>query len=294
MELLKMTLEEQIKKMLAEAASEDTKQEVVSEEKTEVVEEQKSTETVSEEVTKPATKKTNVSEQVAALLEVEGLSGEFKTQAVTIFEAAVADRAMQIEEELTQEYQELFESEKAELINNIDGFLNEAVQTWIAENEVAIKRTFKTELAESFMDGLAALLQEHNVVLPDEAEDVLETTLENVEQLEEALSAKDESINALQEQINVLKAEKILESFKEKMTNTEFDRFTTLVESVKFTDEVQYEKQLTIVLENFSVIAKQEQEVNTISEEVSPAETKTVVTETAVNVYANYLKTGRK
>ena len=289
-----MTLEEQIKKMLAEAASEDTKQEVVSEEKTEVVEEQKSTETVSEEVTKPATKKTNVSEQVAALLEVEGLSGEFKTQAVTIFEAAVADRAMQIEEELTQEYQELFESEKAELINNIDGFLNEAVQTWIAENEVAIKRTFKTELAESFMDGLAALLQEHNVVLPDEAEDVLETTLENVEQLEEALSAKDESINALQEQINVLKAEKILESFKEKMTNTEFDRFTTLVESVKFTDEVQYEKQLTIVLENFSVIAKQEQEVNTISEEVSPAETKTVVTETAVNVYANYLKTGRK
>jgi len=289
-----MTLEEQIKKMLAEAASEDTKQEVVSEEKTEVVEEQKSAETVSEEVTKPAAKKTNVSEQVAALLEVEGLSGEFKTQAVTIFEAAVADRAMQIEEELTQEYQELFESEKAELINNIDGFLNEAVQTWIAENEVAIKRTFKTELAESFMDGLAALLQEHNVVLPDEAEDVLETTLENVEQLEEALSAKDESINALQEQINVLKAEKILESFKEKMTNTEFDRFTTLVESVKFTDEVQYEKQLTIVLENFSVIAKQEQEVNTISEEVSPAETKTVVTETAVNVYANYLKTGRK
>lgn len=234
-----------------------------------------------------------VSSQVTALLEAEGLSEEFKLQAVTIFEAAVTDRVIQIQEELEAEYEEKLDEAKAELETNIDGFLNEAVQEWADNNQVAIESNFKTRLAESFMDGLQSLLAEHNIDLPDDAEDALEIALDEVNKLEEQVSGVDEVVAELQEQINELKAEKILESFQGRMTSTEFDRFVQLTESVKFKDESQYEKQLGIVLENFGKISakKVEQEEQIVEETVYAPAAQPIVTESfsSVNRYAQYL-----
>jgi len=292
-----MTLEERIKQMLEES----TKQtEVTTEEVAPVTEEvTEEVAPVTEEVAAPAKKTkaikedSQVSSQVTALLEAEGLSEEFKLQAVTIFEAAVTDRVIQIQEELEAEYEEKLDEAKAELETNIDGFLNEAVQEWADNNQVAIESNFKTRLAESFMDGLQSLLAEHNIDLPEESEDALEIALDEVNKLEEQVSSVDEVIAEMQEEINTLKAEKILESFSEKMTSTEFDRFVQLTESVKFKDETQYAKQLSIVLENFGKInanmEKQEEQIFEQVVEVPSAQP--IVTETfsAVNRYAQYL-----
>jgi len=299
-----MTLEERIKQMLEESTkqTEVTTEEVApaTEEVTEVTEvATPATEEVTEEVATPAKKTksikedSQVSSQVTALLEAEGLSEEFKLQAVTIFEAAVTDRVLQIQEELEAEYNEKLDEAQAELETNIDGFLNEAVQEWADNNQVAIESNFKTRLAESFMDGLQSLLAEHNIDLPEESEDALEIALDEVNKLEEQVSSVDEVIADMQEEINALKAEKILESFSEKMTSTEFDRFVQLTESVKFKDETQYAKQLSIVLENFGKInanmEKQEEQIFEQVVEVPSAQP--IVTETfsAVNRYAQYL-----
>ena len=299
-----MTLEERIKQMLEESTkqTEVTTEEVApaTEEVTEVTEvATPATEEVTEEVATPAKKTksikedSQVSSQVTALLEAEGLSEEFKLQAVTIFEAAVTDRVLQIQEELEAEYEEKLDEAKADLETNIDGFLNEAVQEWADNNQVAIESNFKTRLAESFMDGLQSLLAEHNIDLPEESEDALEIALDEVNKLEEQVSSVDEVIADMQEEINALKAEKILESFSEKMTSTEFDRFVQLTESVKFKDETQYAKQLSIVLENFGKInanmEKQEEQIFEQVVEVPSAQP--IVTETfsAVNRYAQYL-----
>lgn len=299
-----MTLEERIKQMLEESTKQATP-EVVAEEVApeEVVVEETIAEEVAEEVvveeTKPAKKArpvqedSGVSSQVAALLEAEGLSEEFKMQAVTIFEAAVTDRVLQITEELEAQYEEKLDEAKAELETNIDGFLNEAVQEWADNNKVAIESNFKTRLAESFMDGLQSLLAEHNIALPDESEDALEIALDEVNKLEEQVSSTDAVIAELQEEINTLKAEKILESFSAKMTSTEFDRFVQLTESVKFKDEEQYTKQLSIVLENFGKIAakKVEKEEQIVEEVADAPAVQPTVTETfsSVNRYAAYL-----
>ena len=292
-----MTLEERIKQMLEES----TKQtEVTTEEVAPVTEEvTEEVAPVTEEVAAPAKKTkaikedSQVSSQVTALLEAEGLSEEFKLQAVTIFEAAVTDRVIQIQEELEAEYEEKLDEAKADLETNIDGFLNEAVQEWADNNQVAIESNFKTRLAESFMDGLQSLLAEHNIDLPEESEDALEIALDEVNKLEEQVSSVDEVIAEMQEEINTLKAEKILESFSEKMTSTEFDRFVQLTESVKFTDETQYAKQLSIVLENFGKITanKEEQEEQIMEQVDEVPNAQPIVTETfsAVNRYAQYL-----
>jgi hypothetical protein len=237
------------------------------------------------------TKEDTVSSQVSALLEAEGLSEDFKLQAVTIFEAAVSDKVLLIEEELRKEFDSQLAEAKTELDNDIDGFLSEAVQKWTQDNEVAIKANFKSQLAESFMDGMRALISEHNIEVPEDKEDALEVALGEVDKLNESIVAKEADMLALQESINELKADKILESFKEKMTQTEFDRFVQLTESVQFKDVAQYEKQLTIVLENFGnkqKIVKSEQ----ITEEVA-LPTQKVVTESTsdMSVYAKYLTT---
>lgn len=311
-----MTLEERIKQMLEESTKQvEATPEVVAEtpevvaEKVEVVVEETAiadeAPVVKATKTKPALTKesSGISDQVSALLEAEGLSEEFKVQAVTIFEAAVTDRVLQIQEELESKYNEKLEEAKAEIETNIDGFLNEAVQQWATNNEVAIQSNFKTRLAESFMDGLQSLLAEHNIDLPAESEDALEIALDQVNKLEEQAEEVQTTIAELQEQVSGLKAEKILESFKEKMTSTEFDRFAQLTESVKFKDEVQYEKQLNVVLENFGKISKKNVEVAETAEAIveqivedSLVQTAPVVTESfnSVNRYAQYLASKAK
>lgn len=235
--------------------------------------------------------KESVSEQVSALLETESLSEEFKTQAVTIFEAAIADRVLTITEELQKEFDSKLVEAKEELDNDIDGFLSEAVQQWKQDNEVAIKANFKSQVAESFIDGMKALIAEHNIEVPEDKENALEVAIAEVDKLNESIVARSAEMLTLQEEINVLRAEKILESFKEKMTQTEFDRFTQLTESFKFADEAQYTKQLTIVLENFGSNKNTKVEsTETIIESVDLTSEK-IVTESnsAMSNYANFI-----
>lgn len=235
---------------------------------------------------KELTKEDTVSTQVSALLEAEGLSEEFKTQAVTIFEAAVTDRVLQIEEGLKTKFDQELAEAKADLDNDIDGFLNEAIQQWMEANKVAIESNFKSQLAESFMDDMQALMGKHNIELPEGKENALEVALGEVDSLTESVVTKETEKLSLVEQINVMKAEKILESFRGKMAQTEFDRFVQLTESVKFADETQYEKQLTIVLENFG---KTKVETKVEAEEITEAVIVQKPVTNNVNRYAEFI-----
>lgn len=285
-----MSLTDTIKKMLDEASSVNKEQTTVQEQTTEVVQEETTVETAQEEQTPVV----SISEQIEKILATEGLSDEFKTEAVTIFEAAVADKVSQITEQLNEEYSAKFEEEKLEINKNIDGYLTEAVQTWIAQNEVAIKQNFRQQVAESFMDGLASLLREHNVVIDEESEDALEIAMNEVDGLEESLSAKEQEIASLQEEIGKLKAGKILESFKSKMAATEGDRFAQLVEGIQFKDEAQYEKQLGIVLENFSLGKKTDQQTTQMIQETTQVPVEFREVSENVASYAAFLKSGKK
>lgn len=243
---------------------------------------------VEQKQTAPEAKKP-VSEQVAALLETEGLSEEFKASAVTIFEAAVTDRVLTIQEGLRTEFDSQLAEAKTELDKDIDGFLTEAIQKWTQDNEVAIKTNFKSQLAESFMDGLTKLIAEHNIEVPEGKEDALVTALGEVDKLNEAAKTHADEVRALTEQVNAMKAEKILESFKSKMTQTEFDRFKSLTESVKFGDETQYEKQLNVVLENFGAGKEKKTEVAPITEVALDKNSQVINENSDVSAYAAYI-----
>ena len=200
--------------------------------------------------------KPTVSAQVAALLEAEGLSDDFKIQAITIFEAAVNDRVMQIKEELQEEYENQLDEAKAEMSNKIDGILTETAQQWAIDNKVAIETGFKAKLAESFMDGVVSLLKEHNIDIAEDAEDALEIALEQVAELEQKINESAGAQADLIREINSLKADAILESYRSEMADTAFDRFAQLTKNIEYVTEEQYKKQLDIVQKNFSTLTE--------------------------------------
>ena len=59
-----------------------------------------------------------------------------------------------IEEEKSQEIAEEMDKFKTELAEKVDGYLDYVVTEWMKENELAIERGLKGEIAEDFIGGL--------------------------------------------------------------------------------------------------------------------------------------------
>ena len=138
-------------------------------------------------------KEIDVSEHVDALMNNEGdLSEEFKRKAATVFEAAVKskirDEVARLENEYKSELDESIKTTKEELSEKVDTYLNYVVEEWMKENELAIERGLKGEIAEDFISGLKTLFEDHYVDIPDEKYDVLEAQSEKITELEKKLN----------------------------------------------------------------------------------------------------------
>ena len=152
------------------AEDEVTTDEVVSEEETteegtEVVAEEESTE---EEVLEEE-ETYDVEADVQALLEGEELSEDFQNKARTIFETAIKTKVVEIKEELNEAYAtalvEELETIKTDLTERVDSYLEYVSDEWIQENALAVEAGLKTEMTESFLEGMKGLFEEHYVCL---------------------------------------------------------------------------------------------------------------------------------
>jgi hypothetical protein len=177
-----MSIEQKIAELLAESKaaqleeqiSEETTEEVLEVVSEEVVEEiaqeldeAKKKEVCEDEELKEEELTVDVSADVAALINGEELTEEFKTKAATIFEAAVVNRVKQEVAKLEEEYAALLVKESEEiaegLIEKVDGYLDYVVEQWIAQNELALEHGMKSEILEGFVAGLKGLFEEHYI-----------------------------------------------------------------------------------------------------------------------------------
>ena len=92
-------------------------------------------------------KSISVKEDVAALVDGEGLSEEFKNKAATIFEAAVKSKTREeitrIHEVMASEFEVKQEESVDAITEKVDTYLNYVVEEWTKENELAIERGLK-------------------------------------------------------------------------------------------------------------------------------------------------------
>ena len=95
------------------------------------------------------------------------LSEEFKRKAATVFEAAVKSKVREEVERLEEDYRKDLDENmvktQEELTEKVDNYLNYVVEEWTKENELAIERGLKGEIAEDFISGLKQLFEDHYI-----------------------------------------------------------------------------------------------------------------------------------
>ena len=208
------------------------------------------------EAIKERLKSVDVSEHVDALMNGEGdLSEEFKRKAATVFEAAVKskirDEVARLEEEYKSELNESIEQTKGELSEKVDTYLNYVVEEWMKENELAVERGLKGEIAEDFISGLKTLFEDHYVDIPDEKYDVLEAQSEKITELEGKLDEAIQSVVTLRKDNGSLVRDKAISEATEDLADTEIEKFKSLTDDVEFTDESSFKEKLGTLKESY-------------------------------------------
>jgi hypothetical protein len=197
----------------------------------------------------------NVKEDVDALVQGEDLSEEFQQKAATIFEAAVKSKIRpeveRIEEEKTQEIAEEMETFKTELAEKVDGYLDYVVQEWMKENELAIERGLKGEIAEDFITGLKSLFEEHYIDVPDEKYDILESQAQKIDELESKLNETIGKLTEKKQSEDTLVRESVIKEVSSDLAETQTEKFASLVEDVEFKDKESFTEKLNTLKENY-------------------------------------------
>ena len=211
---------------------------------------------VKKEAIEQRVKEVDVAEHVEALVNGEGdLSEEFKRKAATVFEAAVKSKIRTEIERLENEYEvklkEGVESATEEMTDKVDTYLNYVTEEWMKENELAIERGLKGEIAEDFISGLKQLFEDHYIDIPDEKYDVLEAQSEKISELESKLSETIEKNVSLKDNNATLVKEQVISEVSEDLADTEIEKFKSLVDDVDYADEESYREKLGTLKESY-------------------------------------------
>jgi hypothetical protein len=213
-------------------------------------------ELVKAEAVEARIKDINVKEDVQALMNADdSLSEDFKVKAATIFEAAVKSKVRseieRIHEEVGSEKETEIESFKEKLTEKVDTYLNYVVEEWTKENELAIERGLKGEIAEDFISGLKQLFEDHYIDVPNEKYDVLEAQSEKISELETKLNESIEKSVELSNKTSKLVREQVISEVSEDLADTEIEKFKGLVEDVDFGDEESFREKLNTLKESY-------------------------------------------
>ena len=197
----------------------------------------------------------NVDEDVAALIDGEELSEAFKTKAATIFEAAVKSKISKIRKQIRSESKsdldERVEFMKSEMTENMDKYLNYATKEWMEENKLSVETGVRNEVTESFITGLKKLFEEHYIDVPEEKEDVFESLVVEVKELEEKLDEQTEKHMDTVKELNTYKAASVFKTVSEGMVDTDVEKFSELTEDVDYDTDEQYAEKLNVIKNSY-------------------------------------------
>ena len=251
----------------AEEAEADESQEVVAEEE--------STETEAVDLNAA------IEEDVNALLSGEDLSEEFKEKAKTIFEASINAKITDIENQLNEEYEKALNEQvqeiKVELTERTDAYLEYVADEWMKENALAVENGIKTEMTESFMEGMKKLFEEHYVTLPEDKYDVLENMVDKLDEMETKLNEQIEKNVALNQRLGESTAQTIFNNVAEGLATSQKEKLKGLAESVEFESEESYRGKIETLKESYfgqkktTTTASAPQELKEVAAHTEPA-----------------------
>jgi len=198
----------------------------------------------------------DVTEHVDALIAGEDdLSEEFKTKAATVFETAIKSKVTEIEEYLTAENEKKFDEEisksKDELVEKVDSYLNYVVEEWMKDNELALERGIKGEIAEDFISGLKKLFEDHYIDVPDEKYNVLEDQAGKIEDLEKKLNEQIEKNVQLNQSNSGYVQKAIVAEAAEDLADTSKEKFFKLAEEIDASNTEEFKTKVATIKESY-------------------------------------------
>jgi hypothetical protein len=196
-----------------------------------------------------------IEEDVNALLSGEELSEDFKVKAKTVFEAALNARTEQIEEAIVHQYEQKLAEEveaiKEELTERLDSYLEYVSEEWLQENALEVEQGLKTEMTESFLQGMKGLFEDHYVTIPEDRYDVLESMVEKLDEMENKLNEQIQRNVALNRRLAESVTEVIFAEVSEGLALSQKDKLASLAENVEFDSEGSYREKLVTLRESY-------------------------------------------
>ena len=198
----------------------------------------------------------DLTDDVKALVSADAdLSEEFKDKAATIFETAVKTRIKEQSAILEAQFEEKLVSEtetiKEAMVEKVDSYLNYVVEEWMKENELAVERGIRTEIAEDFITGLKGLFKEHYIDVPEEKYNVLDDLTGQVKDLESKLNEQIEKNVNLSKTVSESKRESLIYSVSQDLADTEKEKFASMAENVEFDSAEKFQEKLETIKESY-------------------------------------------
>jgi hypothetical protein len=194
-------------------------------------------------------------EDVNALVAGEELSEEFRVKAATIFEAAVTSKVNAEVTALTEAFEstltEEVEKVQTELAEKVDTYLTYAAESWMKENTLQIEHGIKTEMAESFFNGLKGLFLEHNFTVPEEKFNLLDGMVEEIDDMEAKLNEQIDANASLNKRIGEFVKMEIVNECATGLAETQKEKLASLAEGVEFETEEDFRKKVETIKESY-------------------------------------------
>ena len=197
----------------------------------------------------------DMSDDVNALTEGGEFDEEFKAKAKVVFEAAVnskvADKIVELEEHYETQIDEETAKIAEELTDKVDTYLSYVVEQWSKDNELAVERGLKSEITEDFIVSLKKVFEEHYVDVPEDKYDVVAEQQDKITELEQKLNEQIEANAETAKMVNEAKKQVAIEESAKDLTDTQKEKFASLVEGVEFSDEDTFAKELETLKESY-------------------------------------------
>ena len=224
--------------------------------KEEEVEATEDKEVVAEDKVEEKEVEIDLSADVKALVSSDAdLSEEFKDKAATIFEAAVKTRIQEQTKILEAQYEEKLSAEtetvKEAMVEKVDSYLNYVVEEWMKENELAVERGIRTEIAEDFITGLKDLFKEHYIDVPEEKYNVLDDLTNQNKKLEDKLNEQIAKNVDLTKEVSSSAKAKAIDEVASDLADTEKEKFEKMAENVEYDGADKFKEKLETIKESY-------------------------------------------
>ena len=156
-----------------------------------------------------------------------------------------------LEEQYTTELSEEIEQIKTDLVEKVDGYLSYVVESWMEENKLAVETGLRAEIAESFINGLKGLFEQHYVDVPETKYNLVDDLATKVNELEDQLNKSTENNIKLSEQVTDLRREQIVVEATSGMVEIDAAKLKSLVEDIDFESEETFVKKVTVIKESY-------------------------------------------